>query len=823
MAVRHYTLHVPFARIRRFALPALACVVWTSALVHATTGAPPPQTRRAAPLVDFDRQVRPIIEERCLECHSAEKRKGGLSLATYADALDGGRNGAAIRPGASARSLILQRILGRVEPQMPKDEDPLPPEEIAVIRRWIDEGARETPASPPAPPPWEAPLGLTRGAVPPVTWAAWSSPVDRFVAARLATQGQDDPALVGDALFARRAYLDLWGLLPPPDALQAFVKDPAPDKRERLLTTLLADNQRYAEHWMSFWNDLLRNEDGVTYYSETASRKSITTWLKAALASNLPYDRFVAKLLNPQSPGDPDGFLIGVNWRGETSAAVTPWMQASQNSAQIFLGVNLKCNACHDSFVSHWKLKDAYALASYFSPEARLQLFRCDRALDQYAEPGFLYPQLSRVPSSASLEARRATAAAIFTDARNGRLARTLVNRLWQRLLGYGIVANVDEMDGKPWDPGLLDWLAADFADHGYDVKHAMLTIMSSRAYQLPAVARTGELPAPRDYRFTGPEVRRLSAEQFADALGALTGEWSVAQQGDAPGAYAREFRVGATNLTRALGRPIRDQVTSTRVTQSTTLQELELVNGVTLTTWLSHGARRMLGEWKPAPASVFTKSVAGRFASTAAFDLDVSKASKLWFIVEENGSSAPERIQAAWADVELIGPAGTTPVSSLKPVEAAGLRAGQGPIALAAAKEPLAGGGIRVNTPSRLVYDIAGQGFTRLRGTVGIENTDVGATLQPQIRFFIFDAEPDMERLIPPTPGSPLAQPPQLKDASALVDRVFWYALSRAPSAEERRIAEEAVTGPGGQLSAAGLADLLWAVVMKPEFQLIY
>ena len=102
--------------------------------------------------------MRPIIESHCLECHSAEKRKGGLSLATYADALDGGRNGAVIRPGNSTGSLIVQRLLGRLDPQMPKDEDPLPAATIALIRRWIDQGARETPTSPPAPPPWDAPL-----------------------------------------------------------------------------------------------------------------------------------------------------------------------------------------------------------------------------------------------------------------------------------------------------------------------------------------------------------------------------------------------------------------------------------------------------------------------------------------------------------------------------------------------------------------------------------------------------------------------------------------------------------------------------------------
>ena len=97
-----------------------------------------------------------------------------------------------------------------------------------------------------------------------------------------------------------------------------------------------------------------------------------------------PYDRFVRDLLNPPA-GRPEGFLIGVNWRGETSAAVTPWMQASQNTAQVFLGINLKCTSCHNSFVNQWKLKDAYGLAAYFSPDPRLQLYRCDVAQNQFA------------------------------------------------------------------------------------------------------------------------------------------------------------------------------------------------------------------------------------------------------------------------------------------------------------------------------------------------------------------------------------------------------------------------------------------------------
>ena len=148
---------------------------------------------------------------------------------------------------------------------------------------------------------------------------------------------------------------------------------------ERLVATLLADNRKYAENWISFWNDLLRNDEGVTYYSETAGRRSITDWLLNALESNTPYNQWIERLLNPIGPGDPEGFIVGVNWRGTVSASQTPALQAAQNTAQVFLGVNLKCNSCHDSFISKWKLKDAYGLAAYFSDgrEASALPMRC--------------------------------------------------------------------------------------------------------------------------------------------------------------------------------------------------------------------------------------------------------------------------------------------------------------------------------------------------------------------------------------------------------------------------------------------------------------
>jgi hypothetical protein len=814
--------------------------VWL-AVYAAATGTPEPPVRQAAARVSFQQQIQPILSKRCLECHSADKRKGGLSLATYADALEGGRNGAAIRPGNSASSLLVHRLTGDVEPQMPKDEEPLSGAELALVRQWIDQGARETPSGPPAPQPWEAPLALERPALPPVVWKAWSSGLDRFVASYLRAHRTPEPTPVSDAQFARRVYLDVWGLLPTPEELRAFVEDRDPGKRDALVAKLLANDRRYAEHWVSFWNDLLRNEDGVTYFSENASRKSITDWLLSALESNLSYDRFVTRLLNPTEPGDPDGFLVGVNWRGETSAAVMPWMQASQNSAQIFLGINLKCNACHDSFVSKWKLKDAYSLAAYFSPDARLQLFRCDVAQNRYAEPGFLFPELSHTPASGSLADRRAAAARTFTDPRMGRMPRTLVNRIWQRLFGHGIVANSDEMDGVPWSPELLDWVASDFVAHGYDLKHLIATLLKSGTYQMPSVARQGEPPA-RGYVFAGPEVRRMTAEQFADALGAITGEWGVyaAGQGSggrpAPGTplpsmpttsgrYARDWRVASSDLTRALGRPVRDQVISARPSQASTLQALELVNGEILARWLTRGARRLAGELPPEPPSLYNRTFAGRSPSPSPFEIDISSATRLWLVVQDNGSNVPEALEPVWAQAEFVGAGGSTPLSALSPVDgtAASIRKGTGPVRVANSD----GTGVRVANPSMLVYDIAGRGFTRFRGIIGLENrpSDIGATLNPQLRFYVFDAAANMQRLLPPAPGSPLPEPAALTTVTEAIDRVFRHALGRAPSAAERRLAEDALRDParGERPSAEGLADLLWAILMKPEFQLIY
>src|SRR5262249_26981383 len=144
------------------------------------------------------------------------------------------------------------------------------------------------------------------------------------------------------------------------------------------------------------------------------------------------------------------------------------------------------------------------------------------------------------------------------------------------------------------------------------------------------------------------------------------------------PGKFVRGWRIAGSSLERALGRPIRDQVYSTRDTQATTIQALELVNGETLTHWLWRGARKMLGELPPEPVSLVARQVNSTAkGAPIPFDVDISQSNKLYLIVQDSLSTAPDKAAPLWVQPELVGPNGTTPLSALKPLDVFGLRAG--------------------------------------------------------------------------------------------------------------------------------------------------
>src|SRR5205823_8608785 len=134
-------------------------------------------------------------------------------------------------------------------------------------------------------------------------------PIDRILQPYYETHGIHPAKPVSDRVFARRVYLDAIGLPPPPAELDEFLADQRPDKRERLVQRLLAENRRYAEHWLTFWNDALRNDYRGTGYID-GGRKQITGWLYSALATNMPFDEFVRELINPAP--ESEGFSQGI-------------------------------------------------------------------------------------------------------------------------------------------------------------------------------------------------------------------------------------------------------------------------------------------------------------------------------------------------------------------------------------------------------------------------------------------------------------------------------------------------------------------------------
>ena len=760
----------------------------------------------AAQSVDYARQVQPILHRRCAQCHGEEAPQGGLNLLTRAGMLKGGKNGPSIVPGSGERSLLLQHLTGEKKPVMPMGQDPLPASEIAVLKSWIDQGAAWNDAKP-AVAAWKPALAPRKPAIPEVS-GSFVNPIDRFAAAYFQQHGQSFSPVVADAVFARRVYLDVWGLLPTPTQLARFLKDTQSNKRDRLVDALLSDRKNYSEHWISFWNDLLRNDEGVVYHGE---RQTITTWLLKALEDNLPYNQFVTALLNPEKPEDPRGYLIGVNWRGDVSASQIPPVQAAQNSAQVFMGVNLKCASCHDSFINQWKLRDSYGLASFFS-ENELELVRCDVKLGEKSQAKFLYPELGSVETTAPLPVRRAAAARLMTLPENGRLARTLVNRYWKKLFGRGLVEPVDDMDQQPWNEDLLDWLASDFVDHGYDLKHLVGRILTSQTYQLPTVHSVKK--EENDFVFRGPLPRRLTAEQVMDVVSSVTGEWRVLEpkQGDT-GTYSREWRLKSSALTRALGRPIRDQVFTTRNEEASTLQALELVNGEDLTYLLHRGAKRMLNELTPPPLNRFDSGAVNK--AKVDFDIDISGARQLWLLTEDAGSYDRTLVVAGWADARLIGPGGKQPVTELLQ------QAGTKPLSIAGQLFP---NSLVTPVSSNMVIDLEGKGFTRFQGSVGVDESCLRSDVNPRVRFFVFTEKPDPRRLVKASGAEPVPFETRTITADGLILDVYQRLLSRDPTPGEQAVARSFLTGPdqGKKISADGLEDLLWALCLSPEFQFI-
>jgi uncharacterized protein DUF1549/uncharacterized protein DUF1553/cytochrome c len=551
---------------------------------------------------DFAHDVVPILKAKCAKCHTNGTYKNGLSFDTREDLI----KAKAAVPGKSAESEIIRRVTHKnADERMPPKSDPLTAKEVAVLAKWIDDGLPWEAGFSFKPASYVAPLKPRQVALP-AAKPGREHPIDRLIDAYFAANKVAAPEPLDDAAFARRVYFDLIGLPPAAEELEEFLSDKSADRRAKLVRQLLSEERSYTDHWLAFWNDMLRNEYRGTGYID-GGRKQITAWLYKSLLENKPYDRFVRELISP-SP-DSEGFAKGIKWRGEVNASQIVELQFSQNVSQVFFGANLKCASCHDSFIDSWKLDDAYGLAAVIADKP-LMTHRCDKPTGKTAGPKFLFPELGLIDPAAPKAKRLEQLAALVTHPDNGRFTRTIVNRVWDRMMGRGIVHPVDVMGNRPWSEDLLDYLAGYFAENSHDLKKLMEHIATSQAYQSKAVPLATEIG--EGYVFRGPELKRLTAEQFIDAIWMLTGT-APAKPADAmlkaaPGVvpafpesvpkerrFIRTTLVDCDPLMRTLGRPNREQVVTVRPEQLTTLQALDLANGQILTTTLERGATNIL------------------------------------------------------------------------------------------------------------------------------------------------------------------------------------------------------------------------------------
>lgn len=560
----------------------------------------------ATDAVDFAHDVLPILQKHCAKCHTNGRYEGAISLDTRAAVIEAG----IAEPGASAESSLISRVMEEdPELRMPLEAPPLSEEEIDVLRRWVDSGLVWQDGFTFKENTYEAPLKPRRPELPPAQAGA-ENPVDRIVLAYWQEHGIEPPKPLSDAAFYRRASLDLVGLLPSVADVEAFEADQSPDKRTQLVRRLLDDRVAFADHWLTFWNDLLRNDYAGTGYIN-GGRKQISTWLYRSLVDNKSYDKFVRELVNPNE--ESEGFANGFVWRGQVNASQRPELQFAQNVGQVFLGVNLKCASCHDSFIDNWKLTDSYGLAAIHSREP-LEIHRCDVPTGKTASAYFLFNELGSVDPDAPREERLETLANLMTSSDNGRLTRTVVNRLWDRMMGRGLVFPVDALASRPWNEDLLDFLAVDLSDRGYDLKKTLELIATSQVYGSDSVAWDPGAPAD-EYVFAGPAPKRVTAEQFVDAIWQMSGvapaettkkaelDKVLASESGSPltRPFVRSSLVESTLLMRSLGRPNREQVVTTRPAEMTTLEAIEMSNGQPLAELLADGAGKLLAthpEW---------------------------------------------------------------------------------------------------------------------------------------------------------------------------------------------------------------------------------
>lgn len=335
----------------------------------------------AAEPVDFAEEIRPLFEEHCYECHGADERKGGLRLTNRRDAfLPGDLGVPVIEPGHADLSPLFELVTSEdKEERMPKEGPPLSPEQIGVLRQWIDQGAAWPAGGDPASTHW-AYQPPARPVVPDVRSSDWPrNEIDHFVLARLEAAGLLPSSPAEPARLLRRLHLDLTGLPPTLEEVEAFVADPSPEAYGHVVEDLLS-RPAYGERWAVHWLDLARYADSNGFQTDRIYEAwPYRDWVIDAFNEDLPFDRFtvqqVAGDLLPHA-GLAERIATGFHRSATTNieAGADPEEDRVRQvvdrvnvTSTVWLGSTLECAQCHNHKYDPFSQTEFYELFAFFN------------------------------------------------------------------------------------------------------------------------------------------------------------------------------------------------------------------------------------------------------------------------------------------------------------------------------------------------------------------------------------------------------------------------------------------------------------------------
>jgi len=664
--------------------PGFAFALTVLVFAFARSSCPAADTR-----VEFNRQIRPLLADRCFRCHGpdARQRKGDLRLDTAEGATAKRDGSAAIVPRDAQASELIRRITAGDEGErMPPlgAGKPLAPDEIQLLRRWVEQGAEYQPIWSLIPP--------TRASIPQVQMTAWPiHEIDRFVLARLESHGIAPAREADRVTLLRRLSLDLTGLAPTPLEVDSYVGDADAGSYDRAVERLLA-SPHFGERLAMYWLDLVRYADTVGYHGDQEHHISpYRDWVIQAFNDNLPFDRFtLLQLAGDLLPDQKEEYKIASGYNRLLQTSHEGGVQQKEyqtkydadrvrNVSSVWLGATLGCAQCHDHKFDPFSQRDFYSMAAFFADVDDTRTFKGGDTTPTRREPELVVvspldrksrrtmiteaipPRTIRVlhrgdwmdetgeavgpavphflKQIGTNEGRptRLDLARWLVSRENPLVARVFVNRLWYLFFGVGLSNSLEDFGAQgevPVHPELLDWLAVEFAESGWDIKHMVRLMVGSNTYrQSSQVTPEQKQRDPQNRLFSRQSSYRLPAELIRDNALAASGllVWQFGGAGAHPyqpaGYYkhlnfpkreykadgdANQFRRGVYThwqrqyvhpMLKAFDAPSREECTVQRPISNTPLAALALLNDPSFIEAAKALAARMMREGGASPA----------------------------------------------------------------------------------------------------------------------------------------------------------------------------------------------------------------------------